>query len=575
MMMRTHTCGELRLNHINMTVTLCGWIKNIRNKGALMWIDLRDRYGVTQLLLEEGITDHTIFAQARTLGREYVVQVKGEVVERINKNAALSTGDIEVRILTIEILNSAKLPPFLIEESTDGGEELRMQYRFLDLRRPSMQQNLLLRHQVNQLVRHYLNQQNFIEVETPTLIKSTPEGARDFVVPSRIHPGYYYALPQSPQIFKQLLMVAGLDRYYQIVKCFRDEDLRADRQPEFTQIDAEISFVDEQEVQTIFEGLVQFIFKQVKQIELAPFPRITYADAMAYYGTDKPDLRWGMPLIDLTSSAKGKGFSLFDESSYVLSIVLKGGANYSRKQLDHLRDFLKENFPNVACPCYVKYKSDNKILSSLDKWYSIADYTSWLQAGNATPGDLLILLGGHGDMVYKALGSLRLEVAKVAKLSPIDEYMPIWVTDFPLLEWNQEKERYHALHHLFTAPNPSDIGLLATNPDQVRARAYDMIINGYEIGGGSIRINQQEMQKKILAILGFSEKVSQEQFGFLTKAFTYGSPPHGGIALGMDRICWLLGGGNSIRDYIAFPKNNAGRDVMIEAPSLIPDKQTT
>ena len=566
-MLRTHTCGELRLDQVGLKVILCGWIQRIRDKGSIIWIDLRDRYGITQLLLEEGETAPKLIHQARTLGREYVVQVHGIVTERVAKNKYIPTGEIELQMQELVVLNAAKTPPFLIESVTDGGEELRMKYRYLDLRRDPLKNNLLLRHQVMQHARAYLAQHQFIEIETPILIKATPEGARDFVVPARIHPGQFYALPQSPQICKQLLMVAGVDRYYQMAKCFRDEDLRADRQPEFTQIDCELSFVTQEDVIGIFEGFIQFLFGQIKNHILAPFPRITYREAIQKYGTDKPDLRFEMSFVELTQWVQGQGVQLLDTAGSVIGICAPGCADYTRKQLDQLRDFVRETQRDKPLFIYVKYHQDGKLTSSVDKFYSPQGLVTWARAMQAHPGDLLLILAGETVATRHALSELRLKLGKNLNLRDSTKIAPVWIVDFPLLAWDKTAQRYQAKHHPFTAPQEEDITLLATQPEAVRGCSYDLVINGLEIGGGSIRIHERSWQEKIFKLLGFSEAEAQQQFGFLMDALEYGAPPHGGIALGLDRLCALLGDEASIRSCIAFPKNNAGRDIMLQAPS--------
>ncbi len=571
-MYRTHTCGELRLADINKTVALAGWVQRVRDKGSLVWIDLRDRYGITQLVFEEGISEQELITKAKSLGREFVVQAKGQVVERYAKNNKMPTGDIEIRVVELSVLNSALTPPFTIEDETDGGDELRMKYRYLDLRRAIVRKNLELRHQVASATREYFNAQEFIEVETPVLIKSTPEGARDFVVPSRMQPGQFYALPQSPQTFKQLLMVAGFDRYYQIVKCFRDEDLRADRQPEFTQIDCEMSFVEREDVLQTFEAFIKYIFKKVKNIELDDLPRMPYGEAMKYYGSDKPDTRFGMRFCDLTDAAKGKGFAVFDSAQAVLAICVKGAAHYTRKQLDELTDWVKRPQIGAKGLVYVQYK-DGTAKSSVDKFYSVEDLINWRQQTNAQDGDLLLILSGELNHTRKALGALRLEMGERLGLRDKNTFSCLWVVDFPLLEWDEEEQRFFACHHPFTSPLPQDIHLMDTAPGAVRANAYDMVINGVEVGGGSIRIFDSDLQARVFDMLGFSPDEAQRQFGFLMNAFQYGAPPHGGIAFGFDRLCSLLGGADSIRDFIAFPKNNAGRDVMIDTPSSISAQQ--
>jgi aspartyl-tRNA synthetase len=549
--------------------TLCGWVHRVRDKGSLIWVDLRDRYGITQLVAEEGKTQPEILQQLKSLGREFVIQATGKVIERVSKNPNLSTGDIEIWVEKLELLNPAKTPPFLIEDETDGGDELRMQLRYLDLRRNVVRKNLELRHQVNQATRQYLDSLGFMDVETPVLIKSTPEGARDFVVPSRMHPGQFYALPQSPQTFKQILMVAGIDRYYQIVKCFRDEDLRADRQPEFTQIDCEMAFVTQADVLQTFEGLIRSIFKTVKNIDLPPLPVMTYADAMRLYGSDKPDLRFGMEFVELTQLAQGKGFGVFDQAEAVLAICAKGCAHYTRKQLDELTEFVKRPQIGAKGLVYVRYNEDGSLKSSVDKFYTEADLTAWVKATQAQKGDLILVLSGTLAATRKQLSELRLEMGTQLGLRNKNRYVAHWIVDFPLVEWDEEAQRWFAMHHPFTSPKPEDIPLIESDLGAVRANAYDMVINGVEVGGGSIRIHDKGLQNTMLRKLGFSAEEAQAQFGFLMDAFEYGAPPHGGIAFGFDRLCALLGGADSIRDFIAFPKNNAGRDVMINSPSPI------
>jgi aspartyl-tRNA synthetase len=568
-MLRTHTCGELRLSHVGQQVTLCGWVQRVRDKGGLIWIDLRDRYGITQLLIEETSAEATLVQAARQLGREFVVQASGEVIERVSKNNKIPTGDIEIRLRELTVLNAAKVPPFLIEDETDGGDELRMKYRYLDLRRSVVRQNLELRHRMAKATRDYMDGMGFLEVETPVLIKSTPEGARDFIVPSRLNAGEFYALPQSPQTFKQILMVAGFDRYFQIVKCFRDEDLRADRQPEFTQIDCEMSFVTQEDILNTFEGLVKYLFKTLKGIEFESFRRMTYADAMRLYGSDKPDLRFGMQFIELNDVAKGKGFQVFDSAPLVVGICAEGCAEFTRKQLDELTDFVKRPQIGAKGLVYVQYKADGTFKSSVDKFFTQDDLMQWAVKMNAKPGDLMLVLSGEVNATRKQLNELRLEMGNRLGLRNKDVYEPLWVLDFPLLEWSEEEQRWFAMHHPFTAPKPEDIALLDSNPGEVRANAYDMVINGVEVGGGSIRIFDRELQAKMFRLLGFTDEQARAQFGFLMDAFEYGAPPHGGIAFGFDRLCSLFGGAESIRDFIAFPKNNSGRDVMIDAPSPI------
>ncbi|MCS7018512.1 MAG: aspartate--tRNA ligase [Cytophagales bacterium] len=572
-MLRTHTCGELRLSHVGQQVMLCGWVQRVRDKGGLIWIDLRDRYGITQLLVEETSAAPALVQTARQLGREFVVQAAGEVIERVSKNNKIPTGDIEIRLRELTVLNSAKVPPFLIEDETDGGDDLRMKYRYLDLRRNVVRQNLELRHRMAKATRDYMDSLGFLEVETPVLIKSTPEGARDFVVPSRLNPGEFYALPQSPQTFKQILMVAGFDRYFQIVKCFRDEDLRADRQPEFTQIDCEMSFVTQEDILNTFEGLIKYLFKTIKGIELPDFRRMTYADAMRLYGSDKPDLRFGMQFTELNDVAKGKGFQVFDNAPLVVGICAEGCAEFTRKQLDELTDFVKRPQIGAKGLVYVQYKIDGTFKSSVDKFYTQDDLMQWAVKMNAKPGDLMLILSGETNATRKQLNELRLEMGNRLGLRNKNVYEPLWVLDFPLVEWGEEEQRWFAMHHPFTSPKPEDIPLLESNPAAVRANAYDMVINGVEVGGGSIRIFDRELQAKMFRLLGFTDEQARAQFGFLMEAFEYGAPPHGGIAFGFDRLCSLFGGAESIRDFIAFPKNNSGRDVMIDAPSPISEEQ--
>lgn len=572
-MLRTHTCGELRLNHINQEVTLVGWVQRVRNKGGLIWVDLRDRYGLTQLIFEEDSSEQELLEKAADLGREFVVLASGTVIERTSKNDKIPTGAIELKVKKLEVLNSAKVPPFIIEDETDGGEELRMKYRYLDLRRNVVREKLQLRHKMMQEVRKFLDAQDFMEVETPVLIKSTPEGARDFVVPSRTNPGEFYALPQSPQTFKQLLMVSGFDRYFQIVKCFRDEDLRADRQPEFTQIDCEMAFVTQEDILATFEGLTKHLFSSVKGVELGEVQRMTHADAMKYYGIDKPDLRFDMKFVELNEVVQGKGFGIFDQAELVVGICAKGAAEYTRKQLDALADWVKRPQIGAKGLVYAKYNTDGTIKSTVDKFYSAEDLRAWAAAFQAEPGDLMLVLSGETDKVRKQLAELRLKMGEDLGLRDRTVFKPLWVVDFPLLEWDGETNRYHAMHHPFTSPKKEDIPLLDTNPGAVRANAYDLVINGVEIGGGSIRIHDRATQQLMFKHLGFSEEEAQKQFGFLMEAFEYGAPPHGGIAFGFDRLCAIFGGSDSIRDYIAFPKNNSGRDVMIDSPSTIADEQ--
>jgi aspartyl-tRNA synthetase len=561
------------MEHVNQPVSLCGWVQTKRDKGGMVWIDLRDRYGVTQLIFEEGKTDAALLEKVRSLGREFVIKAEGKVVERVAKNDKIPTGNIEVRVENLDILNPAKLPPFLIEDDTDGGDDLRMKYRYLDLRRNVVRKNLELRHQMMRHTRTYMDSNQFIEVETPVLIKSTPEGARDFVVPSRMNPGEFYALPQSPQTFKQLLMVSGFDRYYQIVKCFRDEDLRADRQPEFTQIDCEMSFITQEDVLNMFEGLVRHLFKQVKGIELTNLARMSYADAMKYYGNDKPDTRFEMKFTELNEVTKGKDFAVFNDAQLIVGICAKGCAEYTRKQLDELTEFVKRPQLGAKGLVYVRYNSDGSLKSSVDKFYSEADLKVWAEKMQAAPGDLILIISGEANKARKALSELRLEMGERLGLRDKSTYSCLWVLDFPLLEWDEEAQRWFAMHHPFTSPKQEDIQWLESEPGKVRANAYDMVINGVEVGGGSIRIHNRELQAKMFSRLGFTDEEARRQFGFLMEAFEYGAPPHGGIAFGFDRLCSLFGGADSIRDFIAFPKNNSGRDVMIDTPSAISDAQ--
>lgn len=573
-MLRTHTCGELNISNLGQLVTLCGWVQKSRDLGGTTFIDVRDRYGLTQLVINTD-TDASVREIGRGLGREFVIKVTGKVLERTSKNNKIPTGEIEIAVESIEILNAAKLPPFLIEDETDGGEELRAKYRYLDLRRTPIRNNLVLRHKMAQEIRKYLDKLDFIEVETPVLIKSTPEGARDFVVPSRMNPGEFYALPQSPQTFKQLLMVSGFDRYFQIVKCFRDEDLRADRQPEFTQIDCELSFITQEDILNIFEGLTRHLFTTVKGIDLGNFPRMQYADAMRLYGSDKPDVRFGMEFVELNDIVKGKGFGIFDNAELVVGINAKGCASYTRKQIDELTEWLKRPQIGVTGMIYCRYNEDSTLKSSVDKFYNEDELTNWAAAFNAEKGDLMLVLAGNADKVRKQLNELRLEMGSRLGLRDKNKFAPLWVLDFPLLEWDEETSRYHAMHHPFTSPKPEDIALLDTDPGAVRANAYDLVINGTEVGGGSIRIHDRAMQSLMFKHLGFSPEEAQKQFGFLMDAFEYGAPPHGGLALGFDRLVSIFAGLDSIRDVIAFPKNNSGRDVMIDSPSTIADAQMT
>ena len=571
-MLRTHTCGELRLDACGQRVVLAGWLQRSRDLGGMTFIDLRDRYGLTQLVFNME-TNAELCNMARTLGREYVLQVEGVVSERSNKNKNIPTGDIEILVEKIVVLNKAKTPPFTIEDNTDGGEELRMKYRYLDLRRNCVRKNIELRHRLSILIRNYMNDKQFMEIETPFLIRSTPEGARDFVVPSRVNPNEFYALPQSPQTFKQLLMVAGYDRYFQIVRCFRDEDLRADRQPEFTQVDCEMSFVEQEDILQMFEGLMKYLFKQVKGIEIGDFPRMTYADAMRYYGSDKPDTRFEMKFVELNELMRGCGFSVFDNAELVVGICAEGCAKYTRKQLDELTDFVKRPQVGASGLVYIKYNEDGSFKSSVDKFYSVEQLQKVAEKFGAKPGDLMLVMAGKREKTQTALCSLRLEMGSRLGLRDPFNYKPLWVVDFPLLEWDEETQRYYAKHHPFTSLKAEDYPLLFTKPGEVSANAYDLVVNGTEIGGGSIRIYDRQMQNDMFKALGFSEEEAQKQFGFLLNAFEYGAPPHGGIAFGFDRMCSMFAGVETIRDFIAFPKNNKARDLMIESPSEISQSQ--
>jgi len=566
-MYRSHTCGELRISDVGKTVTLAGWVQRSRDLGGMTFVDLRDRYGITQLAFN--MEDNAeLGAQANKLGREFVIQATGTVIERSSKNKNIPTGEIEIVVSELKLLNAAKLPPFTIEDETDGGDELRMQYRYLDLRRNPVQQKLRLRNQVALETRIYLNSQDFLDVETPVLIKSTPEGARDFVVPSRMNEGQFYALPQSPQTFKQLLMVSGFDRYYQIVKCFRDEDLRADRQPEFTQIDCEMAFVEQDDILNTFEGLIKHLFKTVRGVEFTePFPRMDYAEAMARYGSDKPDIRFGMEFVDLNDVAQGKGFAIFDSAEAVIAINAEDCVEYTRKQIDELTEWVKRPQIGAKGLVYVRCNADGTFKSSVDKFYSQEDLAAWAQKANAKPGDLILVLSGDLDKVRKQMNELRLHMGNELGLRNPNVFKPLWVLDFPLLEWDEESGRYHAMHHPFTSPKPEDMHLIQTDPGKVRANAYDLAMNGVELGGGSIRIHDRDLQSRMFDLLGFTKEEAQAQFGFLMSAFEYGAPPHGGLAFGLDRLVATMGGSESIRDYIAFPKNNSGRDTMIDAPS--------
>lgn len=574
-MYRTTTCGALRLSNVGEQVTLAGWVQKARRMGGMTFIDLRDRYGITQLVFNEAHVGEALVSEAEKLGREYVIQITGEVTERENKNPKLPTGDIEISVKTLRVLNPAEVPPFTIEDDTDGGDDLRMKYRYLDLRRSCVRSNLELRHRFALAVRRYLDGQGFLEVETPVLIKSTPEGARDFVVPSRMNPNQFYALPQSPQTFKQLLMVSGFDRYFQIVKCFRDEDLRADRQPEFTQIDCEMSFVEQEDVLTIFEGMTRYLFKELLDLDIqTPFPRMSWYDAMKRYGSDKPDTRFGMEFVELKDVLSGHGFSVFDDAAYIGGICAEGAASYTRKQLDALTDFVKRPQIGAKGMVYARIEADGTIKSSVDKFYSQETLQELARAMQAKPGDLILILSGDDAMkVRKQLCELRLEVGNQLGLRDKTKFSCLWVVDFPLFEWDEETQRFYAMHHPFTSPKPEDVPMLETNPGAVRANAYDMVINGVEVGGGSIRIHDSKLQARMFDLLGFTPEKAQEQFGFLMNAFKYGAPPHGGLAYGLDRFVSLFAGLDSIRDCIAFPKNNAGRDVMIDAPSLIDQEQ--
>ena len=572
-MYRSHTCGELNASHINTEVTLAGWVQKSRDKGFMVWVDLRDRYGITQLIFDESRTDKTVFELAKTLGREFVIQVKGTVIERESKNPNMATGDIEILVSELTVLNQAVTPPFTIEDETDGGEDIRMKYRYLDIRRNPVKNSLLFRHKVAQEVRNYLSNQGFCEVETPYLIKSTPEGARDFVVPSRMNPGQFYALPQSPQTFKQLLMVGGMDKYFQIVKCFRDEDLRADRQPEFTQIDCEMAFVEQEDILNMFEGLTRHLLKELKGIEVAKFPRITYDYAMKTYGNDKPDIRFGMEFGELNAVAQHKDFGVFNSAELVVGIAVPGGASYTRKEIDVLIDWVKRPQVGASGMVYCKYEADGTLKSSVDKFYDQEDLKKWAEATGAKEGDIIFVLSGPANKTRAQLSALRMEVATRLGLRKPDEFAPLWVVDFPLLEWDEESGRYHAMHHPFTSPKPEDIHLITTEPGKIRANAYDMVLNGNEIGGGSIRIHDKDLQARMFELLGFTKEEAENQFGFLMNAFQFGAPPHGGLAFGLDRLVAILGGQETIRDFIAFPKNNSGRDVMIDAPSAIDNKQ--
>ena len=572
-MLRTTHCGALTLDQLGEEVTLAGWVQKSRDKGFMLWVDLRDRYGITQIIFDEERTPKSVMELAQSLGREFVIQVTGKVIERESKNPNLPTGEIEILAQSLTLLNQAKIPPFTIENETDGGEELRMQYRYLDIRRTPVRENLVFRSKVSLAIRNFLSANDFIDVETPYLIKSTPEGARDFVVPSRMNQGQFYALPQSPQTFKQLLMVGGMDKYFQIVKCFRDEDLRADRQPEFTQIDCEMTFVEQEDVLQQFEGLLQHLLKEIKGVETGPFPRMTYVEAMAKYGNDKPDIRFGMEFAQLNDLAKNKGFNVFDQQELIVGIAVPGAAAYTRKQIDKLIDWVKRPQIGANGLVWVKCNEDGSYKSSVDKFYTQEDLAQWAKASGAAAGDLILVMAGDAHKTRTQLSALRMELAEQLGLRKPDEFAPLWVVDFPLLEWDEETQRYHAMHHPFTAPKPEQIDLLESDPGAVNANAYDLVLNGNEIGGGSIRIHDAATQERMFSLLGFSPEEAKAQFGFLMEAFQYGAPPHGGIALGLDRLVALLGGQETIRDFIAFPKNNSGRDLMIDAPSAIDTNQ--
>ena len=572
-MYRSHNCGELRINDLNKEVKLSGWVQKVRDKGFIMWVDLRDRYGVTQLIFDQERTPSDVIDLAKTLGREFVINITGSVIERNSKNDLMSTGDIEVLVSELKILNSSITPPFTIEDESDGGEELRMKYRYLDIRREPVKNNLILRHKITQQVRTYLSDNSFIEVETPYLIKSTPEGARDFVVPSRMNPGEFYALPQSPQTFKQLLMVAGMDKYFQIVKCFRDEDLRADRQPEFTQIDCEMAFVSQEDILNTFEDLVKHLFQKVKNIELDKFPVMTYDDAVQKYGTDKPDLRYDMKFVELNDVAKNRDFNVFNNSELVVGFLIEGGNSFTRKDIDKYTDWVKRPQIGAGGLAYLRIQEDGTYKSSVDKFYDQSDLENWANKAGAKQGDILFILSGDKDKVRTQLGALRVHVADNLGLKNPEEFKPLWVVDFPLLEWDEETGAFHAMHHPFTSPKPEQIDLIDSDPAAVRADAYDLVLNGNEIGGGSIRIHDKKIQQRMFDCLGFTKEEAEKQFGFLMNAFEYGAPPHGGIAFGLDRLVAIMGGNEIIRDFIAFPKNNSGRDVMIDSPSTVSDEQ--
>ncbi|HIE16454.1 MAG TPA: aspartate--tRNA ligase [Bacteroidales bacterium] len=572
-MYRTHTCGELNIKNIGQTVTLSGWVQTIRNKGKMVWVDLRDRYGITQLVFEQGKTENIIWETLQSIGREYVIQASGRVIERYAKNPDLFTGAIEIAVTGLKILNASEIPPFTIEDNTDGGEELRSKYRYLDLRRPVMQKNIYLRYRITKLIRDYLDEQQFAEIETPYLIKSTPEGARDFIVPSRLHPGNFYALPQSPQTFKQLLMIAGYDRYFQIVRCFRDEDFRADRQPEFTQIDCEMSFVEQEDVLKVFEGLIKFLIHKITGKMLPDFTRLSYKQAMEKYGTDKPDMRFGLPITELTSIIKGHNFKIFDAAEYIGGIIIPGKSNISRKIIDSFTNYVKTPQVGASGMVDLKYYEDGSFKSSVDKFYTVEDWQHIATTIKMNRNDILLILSGDKEKTLVALGRLRLYLADYFKLISENDFSPLWITDFPLYEWDEETHRFNAMHHPFTAPLEEDVDMFETNPTAMRANAYDMVLNGMEIGGGSIRIHNAEIQRKMFKVLNLSDEEINDKFGFIINAFKYGAPPHGGIAFGLDRIVAILAKAPYIRDVIAFPKNNAGRDLMLDAPSQVGEEQ--
>ena len=572
-MLRTHTCGELTKTQLNQEVTLCGWVQKIRNKGFIVWIDLRDRFGITQLVFDEQRTSKEVFQKSLGLGREYVIQIKGKVLERESKNSNLLTGEIEIMVEKLDVISKSETPPFTIETETDGGEELRMKYRYLDIRRDPIRENLIFRHKVTLEIRNFLSNANFIDVETPCLIKSTPEGARDFVVPSRINPGQFYALPQSPQTFKQLLIIGGIDRYFQIVKCFRDEDLRADRQPEFTQIDCEMAFITQDDILIQFEEMIKHLLKKIKGIEINSFPRLTYSESMSRFGSDKPDIRFGMELTYLDDVLKNKGFDVFDKSESIIGISIPEASSYTRKEIDSLIEWVKKPQIGSKGLIWIKYLSDGSFKSSIDKFFTDDDFKKTVEKTKSKAGDLILIMAGEKKSIQSQMGMLRLEMGERLGLRNPKLYAPLWIIDFPLLQWNEDDKRYYAMHHPFTSPKTEDIDLLDTDPSSVRANAHDLILNGNEIGGGSIRIHDSKLQKKLFSLLGFSEKKYIEQFGFLIDAFKYGAPPHGGIAIGLDRLVAILGESETIRDFIAFPKNNAARDVMIDAPSKLETDQ--